>query len=109
MISYLLKHPEKIWRPFIDHIKLVFVVLIISLLIATVLTMLSVRFEKTGYFLIQVFSVVYSIPSLALFALLIPITGLGTKSAVPMALIDATREMYEHIQRGVYDVKFEDD
>lgn len=82
MISYLLKHPEKIWLPFIEHIKLVFVVLIISLIIVVFLTMLSVKFEKVGYFLMQLFSVVYSIPSLALFALLIPITGLGTKSAI---------------------------
>ena len=82
MIEYLLKHPEKIWVPFLTHIRLLIIVLIISLVFAVLLTMLSVKYEKVGYFLMQLFAVVYSIPSLALFALLIPVTGLGTKSAV---------------------------
>ena len=82
MIEYLSKHPEKIWVPFLTHIRLLIIVLIISLVFAVLLTMLSVKYEKVGYFLMQLFAVVYSIPSLALFALLIPVTGLGTKSAV---------------------------
>lgn len=82
MIEYLSKHPEKIWVPFLTHIRLLIIVLIISLVFAVLLTMVSVKYEKVGYFLMQLFAVVYSIPSLALFALLIPVTGLGTKSAV---------------------------
>jgi len=82
MIEYLQKHPEKIWEPFISHIELVLVTLIISVIVAIIFTIISVKYDKIGYFLLQLFAVIYSVPSLALFALLIPVTGLGFKSAV---------------------------
>ena len=82
MIEYLMKHPEKIYVPLLQHISLVLVTLVISVILAALLTVLAVRFEKLGNILMQIFSVIYSIPSLALFALLIPVTGLGRKSAI---------------------------
>jgi osmoprotectant transport system permease protein len=66
----------------LEHIELVLLTLLISLAIASVLTVLSVRFAFLGYVLNQLFSVIYSIPSLALFSLLIPVSGLGRTSAV---------------------------
>ena len=82
MTAFLMKHPGKIWNPLWQHIQLVVITLLISVVIAAVLTVLSVRVKMAGTFLMQVFSLVYSIPSLALFALLIPVTGLGRTSAV---------------------------
>ncbi len=82
MIEYLRKHPEKVAGPLIEHIELVIITLVISLAIASLLTLLAMRSEKVSDVLNNFFSVVYSIPSLALFALLIPVTGLGRTSAV---------------------------
>lgn len=82
MIEYFLSRPEKILDPFLQHIELVFITLIFSVILASVLTIISYMNKRIGYILNQFFSILYSIPSLALFALLIPITGLGTKSAV---------------------------
>lgn len=82
MIDYLINHPEKIINPLLSHIEIVLITLIISVLVSVVLTMIAVIYEKLGNILLQLFSAVYSIPSLALFALLIPVTGLGMKSAV---------------------------
>ena len=82
MLEYLEKHPDKIFTPLWEHIQLVLITLVISVALAALLTVLSVRFKKLGTVLLQIFSVVYSIPSLALFALLIPVTGLGRTSAV---------------------------
>lgn len=82
MIEYFLSRPEKILDPFLQHIELVLITLIFSVILASVLTIISYMNKRIGYILNQFFSILYSIPSLALFALLIPITGLGTKSAV---------------------------
>lgn len=82
MLEFLSKHPEKIFTPLWEHIQLVLITLVISVMLAAGLTVLSVRFKRLGSALMQIFSVIYSIPSLALFALLIPITGLGHTSAV---------------------------
>ncbi len=82
MIEYITRHPEKVIGPLMEHIWLVLVTLVISLAIASVLTVLAMRSQKVSDLLNNIFSLMYSVPSLALFALLIPITGLGRVSAV---------------------------
>ena len=82
MIEYFRDHPGKITGPLIEHIELVLITLVISLVIASVLTLLAMRSERISDVLNHLFSVIYSVPSLALFALLIPVTGLGRTSAV---------------------------
>lgn len=82
MIEYLAKHPDKILNPFVSHMKLVIITLLISVAAAIILTVISVVIQKIGDVFLNVFSVIYSIPSLALFAILIPLTGLGFNTAV---------------------------
>jgi len=82
MIDFLLSHPEKIISPLLGHISVTAVTLVISVLLASVLTILAAAVPILGSIFTAVFSVIYSIPSLALFALLIPFTGLGRTSAV---------------------------
>ena len=82
MIEYITRHPEKVIGPLTEHIWLVLVTLVISLAIASILTVIAMRSEKVSDLLNNFFSLMYSVPSLALFALLIPITGLGRTSAV---------------------------
>ena len=82
MIKFLTRHPEKIYIPLLEHIQLVFLTLVISVAIASILTLLCMRSERLSMWLQQLLAVIYSIPSLALFAILIPVTGLGRTTAV---------------------------
>ena len=82
MIKFLTRHPEKIYVPLLQHIQLVSLTLVISVAIASILTLLCMRSERLSMWLQQLLAVVYSIPSLALFAILIPVTGLGRTTAV---------------------------
>ena len=82
MIEYIRKHPEKVLGALTEHIELVLITLVISLVIACLLTLLAMRSERVSDALNNLFSVMYSVPSLALFALLIPVTGLGRTTAV---------------------------
>ena len=82
MIKFLTRHPEKIYIPLLEHIQLVFLTLVISVAIAAVLTLVCLRSDRLSMWLQQLLGVVYSIPSLALFAILIPVTGLGRTTAV---------------------------
>ena len=82
MLEYFKKHPDKIIEPLVQHIELVLITLLISVVIAAVLTVIAMRSEKVSDAMTNVLAVIYSVPSLALFALLIPITGLGEVSAV---------------------------
>lgn len=82
MIAFWEKQHDKLLTALLQHLQLVGITLLFSLLIASILTIISIYNRKLGEVLIQIFSVLYSIPSMALFALLIPITGLGTTTAI---------------------------
>ena len=82
MIEYALKYPEKLYGALGQHLMLVAVTLVLSLILAAALTVCAMYFKTVSNGLIHLFSVIYSIPSLAMFAMLIPVTGLGTKTAL---------------------------
>lgn len=87
MLDYLKEHPEKIYEPLIGHIQIVLITLALSCLLAAVLTMWAMRSERTAAALNAFFAAVYSVPSLALFALLIPFTGLGMTTAIIVLVV----------------------
>lgn len=82
MLEYLIRHYDDLLEALLEHLQIVAITLVFSLLLAAVLTVVSVYWRKLGEVLIQIFSVLYSVPSLALFALLIPVTGLGMTTTV---------------------------
>ncbi|MDD3278220.1 MAG: ABC transporter permease [Lachnospiraceae bacterium] len=82
MIRYLTEHYELLGNAFAEHLWLVLVTLVLSLLVSALLSLVLIRSEKASNLVIQLFGVIYSIPSLALFAILIPVTGLGDKTAI---------------------------
>jgi osmoprotectant transport system permease protein len=69
-----------------EHIELVILSVGLGLLIAVPLALLSARYRRLYGPVLAVTGIVYTIPSLALFALLLPITGLAQETAViPLA------------------------
>ncbi|HAK74434.1 MAG TPA: glycine/betaine ABC transporter permease, partial [Sporomusaceae bacterium] len=82
MIDYLLRYPDKLLKAFIEHIEIVMITLLISIILAALLTILAAYSKVASALLVNIFSMVYSIPSLALFAILVPLTGLGKTTAI---------------------------
>ena len=82
MIEYLTRYYDKLLTATLEHLEIVMITLMISLAIAAVLTMVSSYSKVVSRVLLNLFSMIYSIPSLALLALLIPVTGLGKKTAI---------------------------
>ena len=64
-----------------EHLVIVGVVLAWSLLAAALITLVIRRSRRVEGAVLQVLGALYSVPSLALFSLLIPLTGLGLTSA----------------------------
>lgn len=82
MITYLVKYHDKLLNALAEHITIVLITLVLSVVLASILTILAMYFQWISKILIGFFSMIYSIPSLALFAILIPVTGLGRNTAV---------------------------
>lgn len=82
MIEYVLSSYDKIFNALIQHIELVITAVIISIIMAAIITVIAMYCRVFGTIITDLFSVIYSIPSLALFAILIPLTGLGFSTAI---------------------------
>ena len=76
-MNYLLHHFDTVSMLFYQHLQLTVIVLFFSLLMAIPLGILIVRVHWLQNPIMSVLSVIYTIPSLSLFVLLIPIFGLG--------------------------------
>ncbi len=81
-MTYLFSHPGEVAYRTAQHIGLTGAALAIALLIALPLGVLAARDRRIGTPLLAVLGVVYTLPSLAVFALLIPVFGLGFLTAL---------------------------
>lgn len=87
MIEYFIKYNDKLMTALLEHTQLVFVCLLFSLLLATTLTVICTYSKILSKALVHIFSMIYAIPSLAMFAMLIPLTGLGERTAIIVMVI----------------------
>ena len=87
MIDYLIQYPDYIIVPFLEHIKITVITIAISSLIAGLVSILIMRSKILSNLVVGVFSAIYAVPSLALFAMLIPFLGLGERTAIFVLII----------------------
>lgn len=82
MIVYAQKYYDRLLTATWQHLVIVSLTLLISLGIAFILTILCQYSRTLSKIFIAAFSMLYSVPSLAIFALMIPLTGLGETTAI---------------------------
>lgn len=104
MVEYIARHYDDLLEALGEHLALVGITLVISLLLAALLVVLCNYSKTLGNILVNVFSVVYSIPSLALFALLIPVTGLGEVSAIIVLVVYSQYLLLRNFLTGLNEV-----
>ncbi len=81
-MDYLINHWDRVGPRFVEHLQLCGLTLGIALLIALPLGLLLSRYPRLAGPVVVILSIIYTIPSLALFAFMIPFLGLGTTTAV---------------------------
>ncbi|MBO8142202.1 MAG: ABC transporter permease [Firmicutes bacterium] len=86
-MTYLAENWDFVLELAWQHISLAASVLFIALALALPLGVLLARFGRLATPVLGLLSVVYTIPSMALFALLIPVTGLGFKTAATALVV----------------------
>jgi osmoprotectant transport system permease protein len=87
--SWVGDHADEIWQRTREHFWLTIVAVGIGFVIAGGLALLALRFRWTYGPILGTTNVIYAIPSLALFGFLVPITGLGFRTA-EIALVSYT-------------------
>jgi osmoprotectant transport system permease protein len=100
-MDYLLQHPGTVaWRT-LQHIELVAAALAIACAIAFPLGVVVARKRRIGGIILAALNAIYTIPSLALFALLIPLLGIGTWTALVALVLYAQMLLVRNVAVGL--------
>jgi osmoprotectant transport system permease protein len=82
MGEYAREYGDRLTDALIQHLQIVGLTLIISIALALVVTLVIIRVGRLSAIVVRLLGGVYAIPSLALFSLLIPLTGIGDTTAI---------------------------
>ncbi len=103
-MRYLIEHPDLVLLLLGQHLWLTAVTLTVALAVALPLSILAVRLPRVRGLLLGVLGVLYTIPSLAFFVLLIPLMGLGLRPAVTALVVYAQFILVRNITVGLLEV-----
>jgi osmoprotectant transport system permease protein len=81
-MSYLLSHPGAVFEALLQHVELAGTALAIAVVVALPIGIVLARARTVRPAALALLGAVYAVPSLALFALLVPSLGLGFAPAV---------------------------
>jgi osmoprotectant transport system permease protein len=79
--DWIVDHLDEIWERTVEHSVLTGFAVVIGLVVSTALSMIALRFRRTYGPITWTAGILYTIPSIALFAFLVPFTGLSLLTA----------------------------
>lgn len=82
ILSYFINNLRLIFKLTFEHIEVAMMAVIISTIIGVAIGIVITRIKKLATPVIGIAGILYTIPSLALFGMLIPFIGIGVKPAV---------------------------
>jgi len=100
-VTYLVTHLGRIGTLLGEHVVLVAVSLAIALVIALPLGVVAARNARAANVILGFAGVLYTIPSLALLALLVAVMGLGTSTAIVALVVYAQMILIRGIVAGL--------
>lgn len=83
-------HLDEVWANTLEHLRLTLIAVAVGFVLASLLAAIALRWRWSLAPITWVTGVIYTIPSLALFVLLVPITGIGTTLTAEIALVGYT-------------------
>jgi len=101
---YLLEQPERVFDLTVEHIRLVGISVIAAILIGIPLGILCTRIRWLEGPVLNLSGILYTVPSLAFFAILLPYTGLGTDTATIALIVYSLLAIVRNTVTGIDDV-----
>jgi osmoprotectant transport system permease protein len=100
-MTYLFTHPSVVGRRLEEHVILVVVSLAIALVIALPLGVIAARRPRIGAPILGITGALYTVPSLALLALLVAANGLGPSTAIIALVVYAQMILIRGVVAGL--------
>jgi len=103
-MRYIIDHPERMLELTQEHVRLVAISILVAILIGIPLGILITRLRWLEGSLIGITGVLYTVPSLALFAILMPYTGLGRTTVIVALVLYSLLAIVRNTVAGIDDV-----
>ena len=110
-MSYLISNYDTVLGYLVEHIYLTCISVFFSFIIAFPLGVAVSKWKRISGVVNAIFNTIYSIPSIALFAFLIPFTGIGNKTAIiafvvynQYILIKSVAEGFDEISEEMHEI-----
>lgn len=102
--EYLTSRSEQLTDALVQHVWLTLVSVLIGLVVALPLALLARRYRRLEWLVVGTTTALYTIPSLALFALLLPMTGLTPTTVVTGLVLYSLTILVRNIIEGLRSV-----
>jgi len=103
-VSWTVTNYDRVLTALGEHVTLVGIALGLSLLIALPLGIWSARSPRVFFLALIITGALYTVPALALFALMIPLVGLGPVPAVTAIVLYSLLVLVRNIATGIREV-----
>lgn len=104
-MSYILKNPATVLNLLAEHLQMTLITLVVAVAIALPLALLISRYRWFNVPVLGTLGVLYTIPSLALIILLVPIFGLNTTSVIVAMVIYTQVILVRNLSVGLLSIK----
>jgi osmoprotectant transport system permease protein len=88
-LTYFFDHLDEIWQLSLEHLRISLTALVIAIPIALLVSVIGVRLKPARQPLLWTVGVLYTVPSLAMLAFLIPTQGLGLRPTLILLVMYA--------------------
>lgn len=88
-LDWMFNNPDIVWEATLEHLRICFLAIGIALPLAAGLSILSVIFGPVRQPILWIVGILYTIPSLAMLAFLIPSQGLGVRPTIILLVLYA--------------------
>jgi osmoprotectant transport system permease protein len=88
-LTYFFDHLDEIWQLSLEHLRISLTALLIAIPIALLVSVIGVRLKPARQPLLWTVGVLYTVPSLAMLAFLIPTQGLGLRPTLILLVMYA--------------------
>ena len=105
--GFILDNFGEYWEPLWEHVLLSVVPMVIGFVVATGLALLAHRYKALGPFFLAFVSVLFTIPSIAFYLILLNVTGRGFVTAVIVLTAYTQVLIYRNVATGLQEVPAE--
>lgn len=87
MLNYFIKYNDRLLGALLEHLKIVGITIILSIILSILISSVVMKSRILSQITVSILGMLYSIPSLAFFVLLIPFFGLGEQTAIVVLVV----------------------